>query len=153
MKGEKAKTVAKWFGHARIKRLQILPDDAILKDMTGFLQVNCVFLQSSEKLEEYKSMSQTPRHINTDRSLSRPDQGGAAPSGCPGTTEHPAALPGAARPAGSAAPLCSTARSGRLDRTAPPQKKKKTPLWLPFAIVMGVIAVISGRGGVRCEPC
>ena len=60
-------------------------------------------------------MSQTPRHINTDRSLNRPAAG-------EGNARHSA---------GSEPPRRR-------------KKQKKTPLWLPFAVVMAVIAVISG---------
>lgn len=64
-------------------------------------------------------MSQTPRRINTDRSLGRP------------------------QPAQHAAPPQKPAASGG----EPPRrrkKKKRTPIWLPFAIVMAVIAVVAG---------
>lgn len=61
-------------------------------------------------------MSQTPRRINTDRSLGRPQPAQhAAPSGAPG---------------------------GEPPRRR--KKKKSTPLWLPFAVVMAVIAVVAG---------
>ena len=72
-------------------------------------------------------MSQTPRHINTSRSLSRPDPAAAAP-------RHAASSTDAKQSTGGA-------------HNEPPRrrnKKKKTPLWLPFAVVMAIIAVISG---------
>ena len=72
-------------------------------------------------------MSQTPRHINTSRSLNRPDPAAAAP-------RHAASSTDAKQRAGGA-------------HNEPPRrrkKKKKMPLWLPFAVVMAIIAVISG---------
>ena len=72
-------------------------------------------------------MSQTPRHINTDRSLNRP-AAGAAHSVPPSA---PAGEGNARHSAGSEPPRRR-------------KKQKKTPLWLPFAVVMAVIAVISG---------
>ena len=72
-------------------------------------------------------MSQTPRHINTSRSLNRPDPAAAAP-------RHAASSTDAKQSAGGA-------------HNEPPRrrkKKKKMPLWLPFAVVMAIIAVISG---------
>ena len=41
-------------------------------------------------------MSQTPRHINTDRSLTRPDQAARAPQAAP--KQNPAAPPGRSTP-------------------------------------------------------
>ena len=85
-------------------------------------------------------MSQTPRHINTSRSLSRPDPAAAAPRHAASSTDAKQSTGGAhneppRRPA-----------QGR-GQNEPPRrrnKKKKTPLWLPFAVVMAIIAVISG---------
>ena len=92
-------------------------------------------------------MSQAPRRINTDRSLNRPDQAAkAAPrpaSGTTGTSGRPAA--GSTSGSGRSAPPRHSAQPAR--QVEPPRrrkKKKKTPLWLPFAVVMAVIAVVSG---------
>ena len=85
-------------------------------------------------------MSQGPRHINTDRSLSRPDQAARAPQAAPEqNTRSTAGAQHAAPPRYAAQPDL-----GGDDAPRRRKKKKKTPLWLPFAIVMGVIAVISG---------
>ena len=85
-------------------------------------------------------MSQTPRHINTDRSLSRPDQAARAPQAAPEqNTRSTAGAQHAPPPRRPAQP-----DMGGNDAPRRRKKKKKTPLWLPFAIVMGVIAVISG---------
>ena len=92
-------------------------------------------------------MSQAPRRINTDRSLHRPDQAAkAAPrpaAGTTGTSGRPAA--GSTSGSGRSAPPRHSAQPAR--QVEPPRrrkKKKKTPLWLPFAVVMAVIAVVSG---------
>ena len=92
-------------------------------------------------------MSQAPRRINTDRSLNRPDQAAkAAPrpaAGTTGTSGRPAA--GSTSGSGRSAPPRHSAQPAR--QVEPPRrrkKKKKTPLWLPFAVVMAVIAVVSG---------
>ena len=85
-------------------------------------------------------MSQKPRHINTDRSLNRPDQAARAPQAAPEqNTRSTAGAQHAAPPRYAAQPDL-----GGDDAPRRRKKKKKTPLWLPFAIVMGVIAVISG---------
>ena len=92
-------------------------------------------------------MSQAPRRINRDRSLNRPDQAAkAAPrpaAGTTGTSGRPAA--GSTSGSGRSAPPRHSAQPAR--QVEPPRrrkKKKKTPLWLPFAVVMAVIAVVSG---------
>ena len=92
-------------------------------------------------------MSQAPRRINTDRSLHRPDQAAkAAPrpaAGTTGTSGRPTA--GSTSGSGRSAPPRHSAQPAR--QVEPPRrrkKKKKTPLWLPFAVVMAVIAVVSG---------
>ena len=85
-------------------------------------------------------MSQTPRHINTSRSLSRPDQAAAAP-------RHAASSTDAKQSAGGAhnePPRRPAQGSGQGEPPRRRNKKKKTPLWLPFAVVMAIIAVISG---------
>ena len=85
-------------------------------------------------------MSQTPRHINTDRSLSRPGQAARAPQAAPEqNTRSTAGAQHAPPPRRPAQPDMGGNGAPRRRK-----KKKKTPLWLPFAIVMGVIAVISG---------
>ena len=86
-------------------------------------------------------MSQTPRHINTDRSLGRPDQAASTSRPAPEqqNTRSTTGAQHAAPPRYAAQP-----DMGGDDAPRRRKKKKKTPLWLPFAIVMGVIAVISG---------
>ena len=67
-------------------------------------------------------MSQTPRHINTDRSLSRPDQAARAPQAAP--EQNTAALPGRStprRPAMQHSPIWA----GTMHRAA--AKKRKRP--------------------------
>ena len=92
-------------------------------------------------------MSQAPRRINTDRSLNRPDQAAkAAPrpaAGTTGTSGRPAA--GSTSGSGRSAPPRHSAQPARqVEPSRRRKKKKKTPLWLPFAVVMAVIAVVSG---------
>ena len=85
-------------------------------------------------------MSQTPRHINTSRSISRPDQAAAAP-------RHAASGADAKQSAGGAhnePPRRPAQGSGQDEPPRRRKKKKKTPIWLPFAVVMAVIAVITG---------
>ena len=85
-------------------------------------------------------MSQTPRHINTSRSLSRPDPAAAAPRHAASSTDAKQSTGGAHNE-----PPRRPAQGSR--QNEPPRrrnKKKKTPLWLPFAVVMAIIAVISG---------
>ena len=87
-------------------------------------------------------MSQTPRRINTGRSLGRPDQKAVAQP----PVSH-AAPRSSAQGAGNGArpPRRPSSRSSA--PSEPPRrrrKKKKTPMWLPLAVVMAVIAVVSG---------
>lgn len=85
-------------------------------------------------------MSQTPRHINTDRSLKRPERAADAP-------RHAASSTDAKQGAGSAhnePPRRPAQGSGQGEPPRRRKKKKKTPLWLPFAVVMAIIAVVSG---------
>ena len=84
-------------------------------------------------------MSQTPRHINTSRSLSRPDPAAAAP-------RHAASSTDAKQSAGGAhnEPPRRPAQGAGQKPPRRRKKKKKMPLWLPFAVVMAIIAVISG---------
>ena len=84
-------------------------------------------------------MSQTPRHINTSRSLNRPDPAAAAP-------RHAASSTDAKQSAGGAHndPPRRPAQGAGQEPPRRRKKKKKMPLWLPFAVVMAIIAVISG---------
>ena len=85
-------------------------------------------------------MSQTPRHINTSRSLSRPDQAAAAPRHAASSTDAKQSTGGTH----NEPPRRPAQGSGRGEPPRRRNKKKKTPLWLPFAVVMAIIAVISG---------
>ena len=85
-------------------------------------------------------MSQTPRHINISRSLSRPDQAAAAPRHAASSTDAKQSTGGAH----NEPPRRPAQGSGRGEPPRRRNKKKKTPLWLPFAVVMAIIAVISG---------
>ena len=83
-------------------------------------------------------MSQTPRHIRTDRSLNRPDQAASA-------APHRAAASGQGPVQGGA--HSEPPRRPAQSQSEPPRrrkKKKKTPIWLPLAVVLAVIAVVSG---------
>ena len=85
-------------------------------------------------------MSQTPRHINTDRSLKRPDQAASAPRRAASAGQNTPSRSGSTGGSRGEPPR----RSGGAEPPRRRRKKKKTPLWLPFAIVMAVIAVVSG---------
>ena len=79
-------------------------------------------------------MSQTPRHIRTDRSLNRPDQAASA-------------APRRAAASGQGGAHSEPPRRPAQSQSEPPRrrkKKKKTPIWLPLAVVLAVIAVVSG---------
>ncbi len=83
-------------------------------------------------------MSQTPRHIRTDRSLNRPDQAASAAPRRPAASGQGPVQGGA-----HSEPPRRPAQS----QSEPPRrrkKKKKTPIWLPLAVVLAVIAVVSG---------
>ena len=106
-------------------------------------------------------MSQGPRHINTDRSLNRPTEQRpmeasalhqVSLSGQPDFFQNEQPAPqqpepprqsagggrsgnGGSRPARHAAPADAPRRR---------KKKKKTPVWLPMAVTLAVLAVISG---------
>ena len=84
-------------------------------------------------------MSQTPRHINTDRSLKRPERAADVP-------RHAASSTDAKQSAGGAhnEPPRRPAQGAGQEPPRRRKKKKKMPLWLPFAVVMAIIAVISG---------
>lgn len=83
-------------------------------------------------------MSQTPRHIRTDRSLNRPDQAAsAAPRRAAASGQGP----------GQGGAHSEPPRRPAQSQSEPPRrrkKKKKTPIWLPLAVVLAVIAVVSG---------
>ena len=85
-------------------------------------------------------MSQTPRHINTDRSLKRPDQAASAPRRAASAGQNTPSRSGSTGGSRGEPPR----RRGGAEPPRRRRKKKKTPLWLPFAIVMAVIAVVSG---------
>ena len=106
-------------------------------------------------------MSQGPRHINTDRSLNRPTEQRTTEasalhqvslSGQPDFFQNEQPAPqqpepprqsagggrggnGGSRPPRHAAPADAPRRR---------KKKKKTPVWLPMAVTLAVLAVISG---------
>ena len=83
-------------------------------------------------------MSQTPRHIGTDRSLNRPDQAAsAAPRRAAASGQGP--VQGGAHSEPPRRPAQSQSEPPRRRK-----KKKKTPIWLPLAVVLAVIAVVSG---------
>ena len=92
-------------------------------------------------------MSQTPRHIRTDRSL---NSSGSSAGNRSGSRPESRTEPAAGTPRRAAASAQGSAHSAQQRRPAQSEaprrrkKKKKTPLWLPFAVVMAVIAVISG---------
>ena len=85
-------------------------------------------------------MSQTPRHINTDRSLKRPERAADAPRHAASGTDAKQSTGGAH----NEPPRRPAQGSGQGEPPRRRNKKKKTPLWLPFAVVMAIIAVISG---------
>ena len=85
-------------------------------------------------------MSQTPRHINTDRSLKRPERAADAPRHAAYSTDAKQSTGGAH----NEPPRRPAQGSGQGEPPRRRNKKKKTPLWLPFAVVMAIIAVISG---------
>ena len=83
-------------------------------------------------------MSQTPRHIRTDRSLNRPDQAAsAAPRRAAASGQGP--VQGGAHSEPPRRPAQSQSEPPRRRK-----KKKKTPIWLPLAVVLAVIVVVSG---------
>ena len=113
-------------------------------------------------------MSQTPRRINTDRSLNRPTEQRVpqdpAPkrlvAGQPDFCNEPSVSePSApARPERAERPAAASGGNGggrpphhAASHAAPPpsakrrrKKKKKPPLWLPLAVTVAVLAVLSG---------
>ena len=101
-------------------------------------------------------MSQTPRHIKTDRSLNRPTDRRAkkAPASRPVQPAQPdffaeekpapAEPPRRAGGSGGAKPPRRSTPAGGHEPPRRRKKKKKTPLWLPLAVTLAVLAVISG---------
>ena len=101
-------------------------------------------------------MSQTPRHIKTDRSLNRPTERRAekAPASRPVQPAQPdffaeekpslAESPRRAGGSGGAKPPRHSAPAGGNEPPRRRKKKKKTPVWLPMAVTLAVLAVISG---------
>ena len=99
-------------------------------------------------------MSQTPRHIKTDRSLNRPTEQRAekATASRPVQPAQPDffAEEGPAEPlrragaGGGAKPPRAPSPAGRSEPPRRRKKKKKTPVWLPMAVTLAVLAVISG---------
>ena len=113
-------------------------------------------------------MSQTPRRINTDRSLNRPTEQRVPQEPVPKRpmagqpdffNESSVSEPSAsARPERAERPAAASGGNGggrpphhAASHAAPPpsakrrrKKKKKTPLWLPLAVTVAVLAVISG---------
>ena len=107
-------------------------------------------------------MSQGPRRINTDRSLNRPTE--QRPAKAPAQQQvplsgqpdffHPEADAPRQEPAHAAA--SGGGRGGNNGGTRPPRqaapapetrrrkKKKKTPMWLPLAVTLAVVALVSG---------
>ena len=99
-------------------------------------------------------MSQNPRHIKTDRSLNRPTEQRAekATASRPVQPAQPDffAEEGPAEPlrragaGGGAKPPRAPSPAGRSEPPRRRKKKKKTPVWLPMAVTLAVLAVISG---------
>ena len=89
-------------------------------------------------------MSQTPRHINTDRSLNRPDQAASAPRRAAPSGGNTASRSGSTGGSRSEPPRRPARSSGGAEPPRRRKKKKKTPIWLPLAVVLAVIAVVSG---------
>ena len=101
-------------------------------------------------------MSQTPRHIKTDRSLNRPTDRRAekAPASRPVQPAQPDFFaeekPAPAEPhrraggSGGAKPPRRSTPAGGHEPPRRRKKKKKTPVWLPMAVTLAVLAVISG---------
>ena len=99
-------------------------------------------------------MSQTPRHIKTDRSLNRPTERRAekAPASRPVQPAQPdffaeekpapAEPPRRAGGSGGAKPPRRSAPAGGNEPPRRRKKKKKTPLWLPLAVTLAVLAVM-----------
>ena len=107
-------------------------------------------------------MSQGPRRINTDRSLNRPTE--QRPAKAPAQQQVPlSGQPDFFQPEADAprqepahAAASGGGRGGNNGGTRPPRhaapapetrrrkKKKKTPMWLPLAVTLAVVALVSG---------
>ena len=107
-------------------------------------------------------MSQGPRRINTDRSLNRPTE--QRPAKAPAQQQVPlSGQPDFFQPESDAprqepahAAASGGGRGGNNGGTRPPRhaapapetrrrkKKKKTPMWLPLAVTLAVVALVSG---------
>ena len=107
-------------------------------------------------------MSQAPRRINTQRSLNRPTEQRpteAPLKGQPDFFQEEPSVPHVEQRTRSAAPASHGGNGGNgtpprggahAAPSEPPRrrskakKKKKTPMWLPLAVTLAVVAVISG---------
>ena len=110
-------------------------------------------------------MSQAPRRINTQRSLNRPTEQRPAEAplkGQPDFFQEEPSVPHVEQRTRPAAPASHGGNGGNGGNGTPPRggahaapsepprrrskakKKKKTPMWLPLAVTLAVVAVISG---------
>ena len=110
-------------------------------------------------------MSQAPRRINTTRSLNRPTEQRPAEAplkGQPDFFQEEPSVPHVEQRTRPAAPASHSGNGGNGGNGTPPRggahaapsepprrrskakKKKKTPMWLPLAVTLAVVAVISG---------
>ena len=110
-------------------------------------------------------MSQAPRRINTTRSLNRPTEQRPAEAplkGQPDFFQEEPSVPHVEQRTRPAAPAGRGGNGGNGGNGTPPRggahaapsepprrrskakKKKKTPMWLPLAVTLAVVAVISG---------
>ena len=107
-------------------------------------------------------MSQAPRRINTQRSLNRPTEQRPTEAPLKGQPDffqeepsvphveqrtRPAAPAGHGGNGGNGTPPRGGAHAAPSQpprRRSKPKKKKKTPMWLPLAVTLAVVAVISG---------
>ena len=107
-------------------------------------------------------MSQAPRRINTQRSLNRPTEQRPTEAPLKGQPDffqeepsvphveqrtRPAAPAGHGGNGGNGTPPCGGAHAAPSEpprRRSKAKKKKKTPMWLPLAVTLAVVAVISG---------
>ena len=107
-------------------------------------------------------MSQAPRRINTQRSLNRPTEQRPAEAPLKGQPDffqeepsvphveqrtRPAAPAGHGGNGGNGTPPRGGAHAAPSEpprRRSKAKKKKKTPMWLPLAVTLAVVAVISG---------
>ena len=107
-------------------------------------------------------MSQAPRHINTQRSLNRPTEQRPTEAPLKGQPDffqeepsvphveqrtRPAAPAGHGGNGGNGTPPRGGAHAAPSEpprRRSKAKKKKKTPMWLPLAVTLAVVAVISG---------